>query len=301
MNLAIKGHPTRGSEVIALLEILGGENTNPVLKGNKVHQIYHIRECNSEIVCGTYTTYGDLYQVFALEEFLEKFPYKVGDKVIKEPYVGAREICEMKWEDNRVKYGIGVGEWFTAQQLQPYKEQPTREEVMRDYIAEEQEIMEDNDILNQLIDYFNNTPREVVEKEWHEYDKYNKIGITVKDYLKYIDSITKPKYPSSYEECCDIMNEYSTQPSITGYKFELLHNCRKLLICRDTYWKIAGDWKPDLRNNNQTKYVITNVRGNIAFERYGEYNAILAFPTEEMRDAFYENFKDLIEQCKELL
>ena len=26
-----------------------------------------------------------------------------------------------------------------------------------------------------------------------------------------------------------------------------------------------------------------------------------AFPTEEMRDAFYENFKDLIEQCKELL
>ena len=30
-------------------------------------------------------------------------------------------------------------------------------------------------------------------------------------------------------------------------------------------------------------------------------NKILAFPTEEMRDAFYENFKDLIEQCKELL
>ena len=27
----------------------------------------------------------------------------------------------------------------------------------------------------------------------------------------------------------------------------------------------------------------------------------LSFPTEEMRDAFYENFKDLIEQCKELL
>lgn len=27
----------------------------------------------------------------------------------------------------------------------------------------------------------------------------------------------------------------------------------------------------------------------------------LAFPTAEMRDTFYENFKDLIEQCKELL
>ena len=31
------------------------------------------------------------------------------------------------------------------------------------------------------------------------------------------------------------------------------------------------------------------------------YNHILSFPTEEMRDAFYENFKDLIELCKEFL
>lgn len=27
----------------------------------------------------------------------------------------------------------------------------------------------------------------------------------------------------------------------------------------------------------------------------------LVFPTTEMRDAFYENFKESIEQCKELL
>ena len=30
-------------------------------------------------------------------------------------------------------------------------------------------------------------------------------------------------------------------------------------------------------------------------------NCILIFPTEEIRDAFYENFKNEIEQCKELL
>ena len=30
-------------------------------------------------------------------------------------------------------------------------------------------------------------------------------------------------------------------------------------------------------------------------------NKILAFPTAEMRDAFFEDFKELIEQCKELL
>jgi hypothetical protein len=30
-------------------------------------------------------------------------------------------------------------------------------------------------------------------------------------------------------------------------------------------------------------------------------NHILIFPTPEMRDAFYENFKKEIEECKELL
>jgi len=30
-------------------------------------------------------------------------------------------------------------------------------------------------------------------------------------------------------------------------------------------------------------------------------NKILVFPTVEMRDAFYENFNELIEKCKKLL
>lgn len=31
------------------------------------------------------------------------------------------------------------------------------------------------------------------------------------------------------------------------------------------------------------------------------FNKILIFPTEEIRDIFYENFQDKIEECKELL
>jgi hypothetical protein len=33
----------------------------------------------------------------------------------------------------------------------------------------------------------------------------------------------------------------------------------------------------------------------------GGTSCILAFPTVEMRDTFYENFKELIDECKELL
>jgi hypothetical protein len=88
----------------------------------------------------------------------------------------------------------------------------------------------------------------------------------------------------------------------------LLNNLNKLIICLDAYWKIAGEemgldnpWEPDWKHLNRKFYCIYNSKNNIVKNvTYGE-NKILAFPTEEMRDAFYENFKDLIESCKELL
>jgi hypothetical protein len=89
---------------------------------------------------------------------------------------------------------------------------------------------------------------------------------------------------------------------------------QKLIICRDVYWKIYGEqmgldnpWKPDWENETQVKYMITTFNNELKFfsslHSYvvGRRNHILSFPSEKMRDAFYENFKKEIEQCKELL
>ena len=50
MKLAIQGHPTRGKEVIKLLEMMGGVNpflNNVEIIGNKVTSCYYIRRyCN---------------------------------------------------------------------------------------------------------------------------------------------------------------------------------------------------------------------------------------------------------------
>jgi len=82
----------------------------------------------------------------------------------------------------------------------------------------------------------------------------------------------------------------------------------KLLICRDAYWKIAGEemgldepWEPDWSTGNEIKYVIEVYRNNVRKNSQGYSNTLLTFPTAEMRDAFYENFKKEIERCKELL
>lgn len=112
-----------------------------------------------------------------------------------------------------------------------------------------------------------------------------------------------PPYPKTYENCLKILgyNIAHTIPMNHGHNGLLMMKLQRLLICRDAYWKLAGDWKPDYINTSQKKFAVRMVEYRISFEVYAGYNSILTFPTEKMRDTFYENFNDLIEECKELL
>lgn len=117
----------------------------------------------------------------------------------------------------------------------------------------------------------------------------------------------KPIYPKTYEECCAILGydvgrviSFDTQTCKTDTLFE---NFYELYICREAYWKIAGKqlgldkpWKPDWDNLSTTHEFIKIYKGCFIYS-----SRVLVFPTEEMRDVFYDNFKNLIEQCKELL
>ena len=68
-------------------------------------------------------------------------------------------------------------------------------------------------ILKQLKEYFNNTPRDIIEKEWHEYDEYNKIGPTVNEYLSFVNQIIvktgrKPIEPTKIGETPNYYSEF---------------------------------------------------------------------------------------------
>ena len=114
------------------------------------------------------------------------------------------------------------------------------------------------------------------------------------------------KYPKTYEECAEIITELTgsdcNPKGCMGYMSVQLTALQKLFICRDAYWKIAGDemelgkpWEPDYNNEKQLKYGLYEIL------KYSLINpSQFAFPTEEMRDAFYENFKEDIEKCKKL-
>ena len=110
------------------------------------------------------------------------------------------------------------------------------------------------------------------------------------------------RYPKTYEECSAINGaEGRISLSIIG-KFT------RLINARNAYWRIAGQemglgkpWKPDWCDYENIKYIIGGYDGEIGYDQNHHIHKILAFPTVEMRDAFYENFKEEIEICKEFL
>ena len=178
-----------------------------------------------------------------------------------------------------------------------------------------------------------------IAKEWEREDKeMDKLkheailpeGYVFKDENGNIINATKivmekkeKKYPKTYEECCKILgvdpnnfltitNLYYGEVETTDYERVLLGKFAslwELRICRDAYWKLAGErmglgkpWEPDWKNPNHDSYpTITRCDGRVIKTTIYTHDCPLAFPTAEMRDAFYENFKELIERCKELL
>lgn len=85
-----------------------------------------------------------------------------------------------------------------------------------------------------------------------------------------------------------------------NYRKGQLEALRQLLIFRNAWWKMADDWRPEFRFGKK-KYCIMTKDNKVISATVEETNRTLVFSTAEIRDAFYENFKDLIEHCKEFL
>lgn len=118
----------------------------------------------------------------------------------------------------------------------------------------------------------------------------------------------KSKYPKTYKECCDALGLNTMDNDAQGYKDDLIIRFQELLIARDAYWKISGEqmgldkpWEPDWLNAEQDKFVLYTDNNVICSNRFVLGHNMLAFPTEEIRDTFYESFKYLITECKDLL
>lgn len=96
-ELTIKGHPTRGKEVITLLEMLGGTNDYFKLDGTIKSYYYYLFD---NVIYQTAIPNDDKY--FTLEEFEKIFSYKIKDRVvcIYNQLLEIRVIINMRWDSN---------------------------------------------------------------------------------------------------------------------------------------------------------------------------------------------------------
>ena len=293
-QLVIKGHKERGKEVIALLEMLGGENDTVIPYDGSDDTTYYriLKDGSSRIVSSYYipNKRGAGYRPYTLEQFEEEFPYKVGDEV----RLGVPdEVCitNMYWDScsDQVIYealSVNGGREYDnlhAKQLSPCKEQTSPDKAKAPTLEGE--------------DYSEGRCSYKIP-EGFEFDKVENGEI-----------ILKPKgLPKSYKKCFKILyGNYHHVVYVAGLDGlgnakDLFESFIKLKICRDSYWKLAGNWEPVHQSDkDNTFYTIHRFNNEIIKSKTSHRHSLLEFPNEEMRDTFYENFKDLINECKELL
>ena len=100
-QLAIRGHETRGEEVIEILKMLGGKQTW-LINADSVRHYYYINSANElDALSIVDSELNGKYIAFTIEEFLEKFPYKVGDKVLYKIYNVYSSIKTMTWNEEK--------------------------------------------------------------------------------------------------------------------------------------------------------------------------------------------------------
>ena len=279
--LAIRGDKKRGNEVIALLEMLGGDNVYK--QGGKDDGWYMIE---GRIILYKDFIFENDYITFTLDEFYKKYPFKVGDKVV---YTKFGDNCDdypvtiesMEWTGTTIEYTFNDCVTCLAKDLKMWNG--------------ETDVVISGISLNSY-DY-----ADEVELYLGDYE------IVVRDGRTFAVK-KKPVYPKTIEECVKLLG-VDFRLDMDSYKRKLMANFYRLILCRDAYWKIAGEqmglnkpWKPEYKAlEDNTYFTIQTFNGGIDKSATSHRNAILAFPTIEMRDAFYENFKKEIENCKELL
>lgn len=335
-NLIFKGHATRGEELHKLLEYLGGIDSG-YKTCSCVTSFYYINREGYIEGSSIIPDYMNHRMIMSLETFESNFPYKVGDKVnyvkYNDGHPSVYTIQRMRWTGVTIEYLLdSSGLSALTKDLQPYKEETMEKGIIYDEVGTnrhgyttmmlnpyKEELIKlpiltpTLDLATEEILYFTD---KTTNKKYYP-NEPSDLSMECPDGFEFIDEngnvITskkiklerkKKQHPKTYEECCKVLllNPEKATYSVCGleYKRHLIVNFQRLLVCRDAYWKIEGNWTPNERTP-EDYFFIVNKNGDIIKDRFLSFNHILAFPTEEMRDAFYDNFKELIESCKELL
>lgn len=286
-KIAIKGHPDRGKEVIQILESLGGKNNIP-LKGDSIASYYYIDyNDNNRIYCHSITYVNKYCKKYTLEEFKEKFPFKIGDKVrdVSDNEIGI--ILGFIDIDGELMYVVNFKKSghtnMPAEELKHYKEIKEERNITLTLEKAKTYYEKGGELKELALQAFNEKELNPLPKTWKEFcDNYpikeSEAMITCD--AKIIDcSGIQGKREYVFK---DIMpSEKSAKAHLALMQLEQLRDCYR---------------QGDIPNftNDEVKYCIIKDNKGIHIVHAYHVNYFLSFTKREVAEEFLTNFEPLI-------
>ena len=282
MKFAIKGHPTRGKEVIQILESLGGINDG-LHEGNNTDCYYELH--GNFIWC--VSTKGINFKYYTLEEFEKKFPFKIGDRIIsvKTNFIGT--ITNLKENGcYYIQYDNGnIGCTF-GQNLKLYKEMKEERNITLTLDKAQEWYKKGGELKEIALQAFTERELNPLPRSWKEFVKSTKF--TFNGSLEFINGFGQWNngcLPNkSIGESSEIWDKH-----VALFQLEQLRNC----------WRQS--WEPNWNDAKQAKCYICYYQGKFKISTLYETRCFLSFPTYEMAKEFLECFRDLIEKAGDLI
>ena len=287
--LAIQGHPTRGNEVIQILENLGG--INRLNHSGRFTQYFYYVSGDNNTIAWTAVRPQHL-GVFTLEEFEKEFPFKVGDRVISitTGCIGTiTKLSENGWY--YVNYDNGNFACAFGQNLKPYKEMKRNITLTLDKAKEWYK--KGGELKEIALQAFTEQELNSLPRSWGEFcTRYN----TIKNDEYYIDvdsNLLRVNDMIANHNRLEIAdrNIYPSRKSAEAHlamiQLEQLRNC--WWNGWEPIWDRSEKWCIRLWGNELNIGITTNI------------SRFLTFPTKEMATEFLRCFKALIELARDLI
>jgi ribosomal protein S16 len=288
MKIAIQGHPTRGKEVIQLLESLGGRNIGDCL-GTRSNKYYYLDPCLN--ISATSVRYNfKESEIFTLEEFEKKCPFKIGDKVTDHEgdvaiitglaYIEEKLGYSLQYENGRGTATSGI--------LKPYKEMKEERNITLTLEKAKEWYKKGGELKEIALQAFSERELNPLPKSWEDFCLTHRKKLE-EYYISYNSYVCSCKNTGVRDNAIDrnlCPSKESAEAHLAMIQLEQLRDC----------WR--NGWKPEYHT---TSYAIKRCNDEIHVIQAYTVSAFLSFPTQKMADDFLACFRDLIEKAGDLI
>lgn len=294
VKIAIQGHPTRGKEVIQILESLGGKNT-ALFKGNQASW-YFINSYNNIVNDYQFVLINAGFKTYTLEEFEKEFPFKPGDTVIdKDGDEGCiAHLCNIDgYIYYSVKYNYNQFEAQLPKSLKLKKKEMNTRNITLTLEKAKEWYAKGGELKEVALQAYSEEELTKVElpKSWKEFCK----NYPIENGESYINVGCSIVTINKRTECRDIEMDRNYCPSLKSAEAHLA--MMQLEQLRDCYRQ--GDI-PDF-TKTISKYCIAKINKRIDVIESSYTSYFLSFTKKEVAEEFLTNFKPLIKIAEDYI